>query len=63
LPLRDLTTTIVSNEKAEFAKLVDASVTMGADPTLAMGKKKLAAAVVKLSGSGVILSRGYGKIG
>jgi hypothetical protein len=40
----------VSNEKAEFAKLVDASVTMGANPTLAMGEKKLAAAVVKLSG-------------
>jgi hypothetical protein len=40
----------VSNEKAEFAKLVDASVTMGANPTLAMGGKKLAAAVVKLSG-------------
>jgi hypothetical protein len=40
----------VSNEKAEFAKLVDASVTMGANPTLAMGKKKLAAAVVKLPG-------------
>jgi hypothetical protein len=40
----------VSNEKVEFAKLVDASVTMGANLTLAMGKKKLAAAVVKLSG-------------
>ena len=40
----------MSNEKVEFAKLVDASVTMGANLTLAMGKKKLAAAVVKLSG-------------
>ena len=40
----------MSNEKAEFAKLVDASATMGANLTLAMGKKKLAAAVVKLSG-------------
>jgi hypothetical protein len=40
----------LSNEKAEFAKLVDASATMGANLTLAMGKKILAAAVVKLSG-------------
>jgi hypothetical protein len=40
----------VSNEEAEFAKLVDASATMGANLTLAMGEKKLAAAVVKLPG-------------
>jgi hypothetical protein len=40
----------VSNEKVEFAKLVDASATMGANLTLAMGEKKLAAVVVKLSG-------------
>jgi hypothetical protein len=29
----------VSNEKVEFAKLVDASATMGANLTLAMGEK------------------------
>ena len=35
----------MSNEKVEFAKLVDASVTMGANLTLAMGGKKLALAL------------------
>jgi hypothetical protein len=47
---RDLITTTASNEIADFAKLVDASATTGANLTLAMGETKLAAAVVKLSG-------------
>jgi hypothetical protein len=37
VPPRDLITTTASSEKAEFVKLVDASVTMGANLTLAMG--------------------------
>jgi hypothetical protein len=42
-------------EKAGFAKLVDASATMGANPALARFlKKKLAAAVVQLELGGSV---------
>jgi hypothetical protein len=51
MPLSALTSTTASSKKAGFAKLVDASATMGADLTSSQGarrEKKLAAAVVQL---------------
>jgi hypothetical protein len=54
-PLSALTSITARYEKAGFAKLVDASVTLGANLTLARREEeKNAAAVVQLNGSFLI---------
>ena len=51
MPLSALTSTTAKYEEAGFAKLIDASATMGANLALARRKNKMAAeCVVQLAG-------------